>query len=340
MPARVTIHDVARVAGVSTTTVSNALSGTGRIATATRARVVAAADELGYTANPAAAGLRRRRVGAIGLAVPSQTFGLEYYMALAMGAATEAVDHGLALTLLPAPAPGGRFPRLHVDGVVVADPATDDPLLARVGDLGLPVVTVERDLAPGARHAGRVEADHAAGLRSLLDHLAGQGAERIALLCPGPQTSFGVDVRHAFEGWSAEHARRALLHEVPLVAEPDQVRDAVRRALADTEPPDAIVAAADGVVATALQEVLRQGLRVPADLLVASYVDGPALQGLSVPVTAVDIAPKETGRQAARLLAGAAGRRDLPRDGRGAAHPAAGPGQHPAVATLTRRVSR
>lgn len=303
MAERVTIHDVARTAGVSTTTVSSALTGKGRIAPGTRERIHEVARNLGYTANPTARSLRSRTVGAIGLYFPGQTYGLEYYMDLSIGAAAEALDHGLALTLIPARAMGAAMPPLHVDGVVVSDPVVGDPMLARFAELGLPVVTCERDLTPGVEHAGRVESDHDRATRGLLDHLAASGADRIAVLAPGGETSFGHDVRQAYESWCRSAGREPVVHHVPFATRPEDVRRAVERALQAADPPDAIVSVPDGGAASALQEVLREGRRVPEDLLVASYVDSSTLRGLTIPITAVDIAPREMGRRAASLLA-------------------------------------
>jgi DNA-binding LacI/PurR family transcriptional regulator len=297
----VTIRDVARAAGVSTTTVSDALRGRGRLPAATRDRIGAVAHELGYTANPTARNLRAGRSGAIGLYFPEHVVGLEYYMELAMGAAEEALAHDLALTLVPASGRPGT--RLAVDGVVVSDPVLGDPVLARLTALGVPVVTCERDLTPGAEHAGRVESDHDAGIRSLLDHLAERGAHSVALLCPGGETSFGHDIRRAYARWCAETGRPRLLVDVPFVSQPEDVAKAVAEALGGAEQPDALVSVPDGGAVGALQATIEQGRRVPGDLLVASYVDGASLRGTSPPITAVDIAPREMGRRAARLLA-------------------------------------
>ena len=302
MGTRVTIHDVARSAGVSTATVSNALSGNGRLSATTRDRVARIASELGYSASPSARGLRTRRVGAIGLYLPRHTVGFEYYMELAAGAAIEAMGHGLALTLIPAP-DDGRVVRLHVDGVIVSDPIVGDPVLEHLTGLGVPLVTCERDLTPGAVHAGRVESDHCSATRELLDHLAGQGAGRIAVLCPSGETSFGLDIGRAYEEWSREAGRDPLLYEIPFASRPQDVQAAVDASLRAATPPDAIVSVTDGGAASTMHEVLREGLRVPEDLLVASYVDSRSLCGLTVPVTAVDLRPREMGARAAHLLA-------------------------------------
>ena len=297
---RVSIRDVARAAGVSTTTVSDALSGRGRLPQSTRDRVAKVAAELGYTANPNARWLRSGRSGAVGLYVPARTVGLEYYMRLALGAADEAFTHGLALTLVPAWR-GAPPPALHLDGVVVSDPMRDDPMLTRLRALGIPVVTCERDVTPGASHAARAESDHRHGIRLLLDHLAEQGATRVAVLCPGDETSFGADIRAGHAAWCEEHDREHLLQDVSFAATPDDVTAAVERAL--SSHPDALVAVPDGSIAPALQSLHDAGLSVPDDLLLASYVDSMALASMPVPITAVDLSPREMGHEATRLLA-------------------------------------
>ncbi len=70
MSAPVTIADVARLAGVSTVTVSRTLNNTGRISDETRARVIQAARDLGYVANPAARRLRGARTNLVGMVIP------------------------------------------------------------------------------------------------------------------------------------------------------------------------------------------------------------------------------------------------------------------------------
>jgi DNA-binding LacI/PurR family transcriptional regulator len=299
---RVSIRDVARAAGVSTTTVSDALSGRGRLPQTTRDRVAKVALDLGYTANPNARWLRSGRTGAVGLYVPDRTVGLEYYMRLALGAADEAFTHGLALTLVPAWR-GAQPPPLHLDGVVVSDPVRGDPMLGRLAALGVPVVTCERDMTPGAEHAARAQGDHRRGMTLLLDHLAEQGARRIAVLCPGDDTSFGADIRAAHRAWCAARGLEHLLHDVPFAASPQDVAPAVRRALAGKPAPDALVAVPDGSLAPALQTLYGEGVRVPDDLLLASYVDSLALSSMPVPVTAVDLSPRQMGHEATRLLA-------------------------------------
>ncbi|KAA1429227.1 LacI family DNA-binding transcriptional regulator [Nocardioides antri] len=297
MPARrVTIRDVARAAGVSTTTVSAALTGNGRVSPETRDRIMRVAEECGYVASAAARSLRLGRSGAIGLYVPDRTVGFEYYAHLSRGAAEAALAHGFALTLLPAWPDAAPLRTLHLDGLIVCDPALGDPVAEVLRSLPVPMVTCERDPEPGASPAGVVASDHVAGTTVLLDHLAGQGAASIAALVPGEETSFGQETRRACR--ESDHDVRMV--EVPLAYDPDDIARALAEARADE--PDAIMVVPDGGALVALHLLQAEGVRVPEDLLLASYVDALSLQVARPTVTAVDIDPRATGASAVNAL--------------------------------------
>jgi DNA-binding LacI/PurR family transcriptional regulator len=299
---RVTIRDVAQAAGVSTTTVSDALSGNGRLPAATRRRVAAVAGRLGYRANPAARSLRGQRVGGIGLYLPDEAGNFAYYLELAGGAASEALAHGLALTLIPRSEDPAGVTAFPVDGFAAVDPVTGDPVVRAFSQLGIPVVTCERDLTPGASHAGRVEGDYRPVMTSLLAHLAEQGASRVALIAPGPETAWGLELRGAYQAWCSAEKRLELLYDVPFPASPELVHDATMRALRADPAADAVVSGIDGGAIGALVAAAEFGRRVPADLLVASCVDSPALRTCSPAITALDLRPEEMGRRLAALL--------------------------------------
>lgn len=305
-PRRVTIRDVARAAGVSTTTVSEALSGQGRTAVETRERVRRVAEEIGYVASAAARSLRLGRSGALGLYVPDRTVGFEYYVQLSRGAAEAALTHGMALTLVPAWDNVDQLRALHIDGLIVADPAVGDPVLEVLRSLPVPMVTVEIDLSPGAQPAGVVASDHVSATGELLDHVVATGARSIAVLAPGEETAFGRQIR--------EVARRyadVRIVDIPLAYRPEDATAAVDAALAAGA--DALVLVPDGSAIVALHHLQGRGIRVPDDLLLASYVDGPALQIARPRITAVDIDPRATGEAAVQALVDVVvhGRRDV-----------------------------
>jgi DNA-binding LacI/PurR family transcriptional regulator len=302
---RVTIRDVARAAGVSTTTVSDALSGNGRLPSATRARVAEVAQSLGYQANPAARSLRGQRSGSIGLYLPDDTGTYAYYLELASGAASEALRHGLALTLIPRANDPARVTGFPMDGVAVVDPPAGDLVVRALSGLGIPVVTCEPDLTPGAAHAGLVRGDYRPAVTELLEYLAGQGAERIALIAPGPQTAWGLDMREAYRQWRAaapDGARPELIYDVPFTPSVELLREATVTAVQAEPAPDAVVTGHDGAAIIALLAAIESGLRVPEDLLIASLIDSPALRVCTPTITAIDLGPAEMGRRAAAML--------------------------------------
>lgn len=299
---RVTIKHVAEAAGVSTTTVSDALNGRGRLPDSTRTRIADIAGDLGYTANPLAKNLRQGKTGAIALYFPQNTLRMQYYVDLAVGAATEALAHEYALVLLPA-TEGDTGLTVNVDGVVVSDPRLGDPMLARLRRLGVPVVTCEADQTPGAAVDGVIESDHGVAMRQLLDHLHDQGATRIAIMCTFDDTAFAHQLRAAYRQWCAEGDRVELLWDVPFVSTQREAISAVHEILALNPPADAIISVPDGSATSTLLAVLESGLKVPEDILVAGYVDSAELGGFSTTVTAVDLSPASMGTMAASLLA-------------------------------------
>lgn len=302
-PRRVTIRDVAKAAGVSVTTVSDSLSGSGRLSAATRERVVAVAESLGYKADPRARQFRRGRSGAIGLYVPDSAALLEYYMNVALGAADAAFARELAITLLPPWRDAGRLADVPLDGLILVDPVLGDPMVTGLADQGLPVVTCEPDPTPGAAHEGLVRGDNHRALDELLDHLAAQGATRIGLVGLGDDTAWGADINAAYLAWCRAHGTEPALCQVSFVGPPEERFHAADALLDDHPDIDAIVCAPEGAAISALQAAEKRGRAVPADILVASCVDHSSLRSFLPPITAIDLDPRRAGRHAVELLA-------------------------------------
>jgi DNA-binding LacI/PurR family transcriptional regulator len=305
----VTIRDVAQEAGVSVTTVSDALNGRRRLPVSTRERIGEVAARMGYRASASARNLRSGRTGQIALycsfltEVPGGMAGLGYYMALAIGAAEVALADDLGLVLLPTGLTPERLSAIDVDGLIVADPVMGDDGVHAVTTLGLTVVTCERDPTPGAEHAGCVRSDHGAALRLLLEDLAERGARRIGLIAAGDETAWTQELRLEYDAWCAERDGPPLFERVAVSPQPRYTAQATAALLDAAEPADAIICAPDGSAPHVLHVLEERGLRVPDDVLAASGVDGPIMTTATPPVTAIDLAPAECGRRAAALLA-------------------------------------
>lgn len=299
----VTILTVAREAGVSKTTASDALRGSGRVSETTRAVVAQVAERLGYVPNGSARHLRKASTGTIGLHVPEVLTRSSYYMSFVFGVVEQAARHDYDVTLITS---GQRRPRPpRVDGLVLGDPLGGDPVVESLMATGLPTVSCER--FPGDRQAdGVVWSQHAPMLARLLDHLRAAGASRPALIVAGDESDWAASVHRGYLDWCAANGVTPLVRRVSFDATGDEVR-AAARALLETAPPgdagdggglDALVCAPAGA-ATEVAPLLREA---GVDVLLASCVDSAATRQADPPITAIDLRPKEAGASCAELL--------------------------------------
>jgi DNA-binding LacI/PurR family transcriptional regulator len=311
MTGRVSIRDVAREAGVSVTTVSHALNGKGRLNIDTRQRVRAVADRLGYHPNPAARSLVSGRTGLIA-AVPSlpRSLGIGFnefgfFSELISAATGVAVDREQALVVAPPGADWFVWDRVALDGVIVIEPVVGEPALPDLRRRGVPFVTIAPDPA-GAYHDAVVRADDIEGTVGVLDHLAAQRAERIAMLAPPPVSAFTRDVAETYRRWCARTERPLLLDGVrtdDVMHGAEQAYEAaLRRMLDRSPPPDALFVPIERVGVLVLDALQAAGLRVPDDIRLATTNDtGRGLQ-TSPQLTTLEWNYSELGRQAANLL--------------------------------------
>ena len=316
------IDDVARAAGVSTATVSRALSGRGRISAATVARVRAAAVSLGYVSSAAASSLASGRAENIGVVVPLMD--RWFFGAVLDGIAAQLAPRGLDLTLYNLtddPAQRRRLfdtalRRRRVDGVIVlSTPLTDDEVGA-LRDLALPVVGL--GVPRGELPTLRVD-DTAVG-RAATEHLLTLGHRDIAhigqTLAAGSSDDPAFDIptrrRAGFEAAMADAGAGTIAGPgscaaAPLTArfvEADFTVDGGSRAahelLAAGAPPTAIFAASDEMAYGVLTAARERGLSVPRDLSVVG-VDGHDLAGL-FDLTTIDQFPHAQGERAGAAM--------------------------------------
>jgi DNA-binding LacI/PurR family transcriptional regulator len=308
MGKRPTIHDVAHAAGVSVTTVSDALNGKGRVDPATRARVQAVGRRLGYQANRHARGLRSGRSGALGLLLPvgadarsDEALTLDIYMRLASAAAATTFSHRQALMLLPPDITVSGLRGFALDGAIVVDPSQNDARTRLFERIGLPVVTVERDLGR-LNEQWYVASNTEANTKRMLIHLAERGAERIALLLPRADWAWATETLRAYEEWISREGSRSIVVPVGMTPGEQNAFRAVRRLLDRRRAPDAIFVVASRFIRGTLRAAAAAGRRVPEDLLIAAGVDSvPAREGVP-PVTALELHPELQAEAAVEML--------------------------------------
>ena len=299
---RPTVVDVARAAGVSVGTVSNVVSGARAVRPETRERVERAIAELGFRPNTVARALIRRRTQTVGMVIPDVTnpffSDLIWEVERALTDADYAVVFGNSAN---DPARERRyleaFLSRRVDALVVVVTAGADLDFVRGLAAEVPTVFVDRLVPPDVES---VVGDNDAGMALVVDHLAGLGHRRVALV----NGDAGLETARAREaGADAALAR----HGLELAARSSgaftlQSGDDQARALLGRDRPTAVIAANDLLAMGVLAAAARAGLAVPGDLSVTGYDDIPYAAFTSPPLTTVRQPARAMGEEAARLL--------------------------------------
>ncbi len=307
MPATATITDVARLAAVSTATVSNVLNGSRNVAAATRERVLKAIDVLGYSPHPAARYMRGRTSHLLGLIVadimnPFFTELLHWveraanangYSVLLCNSDEDLLREQQHLQLL-------RSQR--VDGILLA--ATGHSSKERavaLGRLRVPVVLVDRGFEEFGLDA--VVLDNRRAALEAVRHLLGFGHRRIALV-GGPLTlntgaqrlaGYREGLLEAGIPFDARWVRDAGFREQPAY-------DAARELLAMPERPTAILAANALIAIGVMRAITDADLRCPEDVSVVGVDDSPWVNAFRPRLTTVAQPVDRMGECAVRLL--------------------------------------
>ncbi|WP_030620434.1 LacI family DNA-binding transcriptional regulator [Streptomyces sclerotialus] len=290
--------DVARVAGVSSQTVSRVANGFAGVNEETRQRVLAAMKELGYRPNSAARALKRgdfRTIGVITFTL-STTGNVRTLEAIA----TSAAEEGYAVTLLPVAVPSqdevrGAFTRLGelaVDAVIVIM----EVHLLDAARLTLPphVTVVVADSDAGDRYTV-VDTDQTGGTRAAVRHLLDLGHRTVWHLA-GPEESYAAQRRS--DAWRAALAEAG--RAVPEPVRGDWTAESGYRAglrIAEQRDCTAVFAANDQMALGLLRALHERGRSVPHDVSVIGFDDIPEAGSFLPPLTTVHQDFAEVGRR-------------------------------------------
>jgi DNA-binding LacI/PurR family transcriptional regulator len=315
------IEAVARLAGVSTATVSRALRGLPNVSAQTRARVLKAARDLDYVSSPSASRLASGQTHSIGVVTPY--LGRWFFGQVLSGAeeVLRAAGYDVLLYALPDDASReGFFSRMplrrRVDGVLVLTLPMEDPEIEQLRALGVPIGSVG---IPGSG-VSCVSVDDAAAARVAVNHLINLGHERIALIGGGPSEPIHFTVPHdRLAGYRGAMADAGL--PVPDGYEADGAfsftggEEAMASLLSLPYPPTAVFAESDEMAMGALRTIRHSGLRCPDDVSIVGFDDHELAEMMDLTTIAQPV--HEQGRVAAQLLldriaGGAATDRQLP----------------------------
>jgi len=307
MKPQPTLEDVARLAGVSTATISRALNMPERVRPATRERVAAAVAALGYTPHFGGRALASNRTHTVGAVIPTMENAI---FARGLQAMQEALAEA-GVTLLVATSnydaerEATQIAALigrGVDGLILIGEARDAAVYAMLERRGMPFVLVW-SWRPGIPWPC-VGFDNRAAARAIALRVLDRGHRRVAMIAGITRSNDRAQAR--VEGVRAALAERGLsLDPVRLIEAKyslDAGAAAARRLLGQPLPPTAILCGNDVLAAGVMLGLREAGLRVPDDVSVTGFDDIELARLLDPPLTTVHVPHRRMGQSAAQLL--------------------------------------
>ena len=309
------MQDIADRARVSKTAVSLAFNEPSRLSAATLQQILAIADELGYTQDPAARMLRTRRTNSLGLLLPQQLDKVlenPYYTQFLQGIGVTCNQEGFTLLLAP-PLRGSMLksiPYAAVDGFIVSGLEYDRGEVSALRQRGIPFVLVDSEHHDGVPS---VEIDDGEGMDGLVRHLLSLGHRRIAFLALETGVEGGPDNWRGPVLRRIQGARTALATaELGLDSDGITVLEvpctraggvqAFQQLWARDDHPTAIVAFSDIIALGVLDAARDAGVDVPAQLSVTGFDDLAEAQWSRPSLTTVRQPIESKGRLAAEFL--------------------------------------
>ena len=307
----ITIKDIAKALGLSTSTVSRALRGSYEISAETRKLVLEYAEKLNYRPNPIAQSLKEKRSRSIGIVVceiannffsqvingiESVAYKKGYYVIISQS--HESFEREVANTQYLA--------SRSVDGLLISlsTETTDLSHLSKLHDKGLPIVFFDRITEEMPTH--KVIANNFNGAYQATEHLIRSGFKRIAHLTISPHLSITkerlagykaalADNRIPFDESLIKYCKYGGLHE-------EEMDQAVESLLTQSHKPDAIVAASDKLSTGCLAALAKKKVRVPEDIGLVGFTNSLLTDIFHPALTSVRQPAFEMGQVAMEML--------------------------------------
>ena len=293
---KINIAEVAKTAGVSTTTVSRVINDVATVSDANRRRVLEAVKKLKYRPNPSAQRLASGKTNTIGLIIPRFEGVFHSYYALqvikGIGISAERVGCDLLLHItdgktVPAPA--------AVDGVMFVDVYGCEELLDRTLDEGVPTVVLNHYLEE--LPVSCVAIDNRTAAERVVTYLVGLGHRDLATITGDLKTQAGLDRLDGFV--KAMKARQLPVRDEHIKFGDfglPSARMAMEALLAMKDRPTAIFVASDDMALEAINVALAKGVRIPEELSVVGFDDNPVAAHARIPLTTIRQPLSDMGR--------------------------------------------
>lgn len=301
-----TIKEVARLAGVSTATVSRVFSGGSAVGEDLRLKVRKAAESLNYRPNKLARNLRTRRTQTVGVVIPD----IENPFFTSVVCGIEDVLRGAEYSLLLANSNEDTARERRnvealqaeaISGMIFTPSGNETGLYKDLSSIGMPLVAISRQV-PNL-DVDCVLVSNREGARQACAHLAELGHDRIALISGPAAISTARERRKGYEQ-ALKAAGIAIASELMQYADFRQAGgyEAMKKLLGLDNPPTAVFTGSNLMTLGALQAIHEARLRIPEDIAIVGFDDMPWALSLQPPLTVVAQPAFDVGVTAARLL--------------------------------------
>jgi LacI family transcriptional regulator len=287
------LEEVARLSGVSRSTVSRVVNNDPNVSQATRAKVLEIIRRVDFQPNAAAQSLAAGRTRILGLVIPmgvAALFADPYFPLLVQGVSSACNAHDYSVMLwLAEPEYERRTIRkiMHsglIDGVVLASQLNDDPVGQALIEGDLPFMLVGRH--PTSDRVNYIDVDNRNSARDVVTHLIRLGRQRVATIAGPKNLIAGAD---RLQGYYDALRARNIAPDPDLVVEGDFTESggyaAMQRLLLHQF--DAVFAASDTMAMGAMRALREVGKQVPEDIAVAGFDDMPFSSRSDPPLTTV-----------------------------------------------------
>ena len=301
---RPTLVDVARKAGVGTTTVSRIINGGHYVETGTMARVQAVMKDLGYQPNHAARALKGERTRTLGLIVPSLKD--EFFANLADTVQSIARQKEYVLIVLASADDAAQelseitvFQRHRIDGLILVPPRIQTAaFLAAVKGLRVPIVAIDRP--PESRNSS-ITCDNFEASFAATRHLVEHGRKRI--LCFGGDPNLST-IQERQRGYKEAITKASLTPEILCASETKSLVTPLGKLLSrpHNKRPDAILGLLNLASIIAYEQLMEMGLSIPSSVALLGFDDFPLSSTLRPAVSVIRQPVAEMGRAATNLI--------------------------------------
>jgi LacI family transcriptional regulator len=299
-----TLSEVAKLAGVGTTTVSRVINGSARVDPKTLARVRTVIDQLGYMPNQAARSLRGRPTRMIGFLIPSVAD--PFFSSCAEAAQAIAHENGSLLIVTTTQNDPGReieginiLMQHRVDGLIISPGHAQNPALCdALTRWGVPAVAIDRPLLGGQTPS--VVVDNFAAARLATRHLIEHGRLHVVCLTGEPAL---YTIQERLRGYRSAVKAAGLPCIVDTsIEDQESTERAIKRLLEGKTPPDALFTLKNSTTMLAFEVMQRLNIVIPDKIAIVGYDDFDLAATVRPSITVIQQPVTDIGAVGAKLL--------------------------------------